>query len=728
VNSVLKCKINKSYKNLNFSQDTPDNSDKCIKICLDEGERSKETNIINTKIPKRSLIENELPIKRISQLASKEGNSKRPVYEIHKWWARRLSVVVRSIIIGVLLPDDASEDIFWDRFYSKNKVDITVMDNFMGGGTSLVEAKKMGARTIGIDIDPLACFITRKELEKCDYNKLEKEYKEISKNVGDKIKEFYLTEVDGVKYSINNIFWVYDVKCDSCNQAFQTHPHYKIYKKNGAGQYVFCSVCGHVEKIENNIEDFHCSKCNHITNINKGTYYRGTCTCPHCNNKFKLTDKVNGAESLKMFALEYIKGNERIFKQVSDKDIELYNNIKKLSEEKLNHYFVPKAQIPIENRKDKRPVTHGYHMYKDLFNSRQLLSLAMLYNEIVKIKDNIIREWFLIAFSDSLASNNVLCNYAYGYRKLTPLFGIHAYTVPVRPVENNVWGTGSYGRGTFEKTVEKLIRSKKYCDKVYESDYTLDNKLLKRFTGEEISSKVTNHPSEFYNGNFDSLIINTSSEDLGVIRDKSVDLILTDPPYYDNLHYSELADFYYQWLKPDIDSNDTNPIINSLFVNDLEENYHQIYEQKLIRIFNECYIKLKDDGIMVFSYHHNKEAAWIAMGKAIYESNFEITNILPVRSEGTSGYHTSDNSIKWDSIIVLRKKTTGNDYEHNKDLVEYIEYWNEYINTQELDMKDCDKISFFRSLAIMAFNKNKNQETIDCYLNKLNEYLKNNNV
>lgn len=681
----------------------------------------KKDNILD-RIPNVTYIEKQLPIKKISELALKEGNSKKPVYEIHKWWARRLSVVVRALIISGLLPENSTEELFWEKFYSKNLSNITVLDCFMGGGTSLVEAKKLGIKTIGIDIDPMACFITKKELEECNEEAIVKEFKKLEEKVGNEIRNLYTTQVNGERYPIINVFWVYEVECEQCKSKFETHPHYKLFY-NKKEQVVFCSKCGTIETIDINDKEFICSDCGEKTIVNDGPYKRGYCTCPDCGKKFKLLEKVNGSDNLKMFAIEYENKLKRIYKKVDEDDIRLYEDVCREAKSSLINYYIPNKEILVENRKDKRPVSHGYKNYNELFNGRQLFSLAKLYNEIIKIQDKSLREWLLIAFSDCLASNNLLCNYAYGYKKLTPLFAIHAYTVPVRPVENNVWGSGVYGRGTFEKAIKKLIKSKKYCDGPYECNLNKKGVIDKVFTGEKIDSKVTHNPTEFYNGSYDSLIINSSSEKLDGIQDQSIDMILTDPPYYDNLNYSELADFYYQWIKDQLKYNEINAINDSLYVNYSEEFYHEKYESRLIMIFQECHKKLKDDGIMIFSYHHNKKEAWISIGNAIKNSGFIITNVLPIRSEGQSAYHSGEKSIKWDSILVLRKKSFNKS--NKEELKNIINDWQNNIKLWDLQMKDCDILSFYRSLGIMLYSNNLDLN-IDIIFEQIDFYIKTN--
>lgn len=646
-----------------------------------------------------TYIENSFPIKEISDLALREGNSKRPVYQLHKWWARRLSAVVRGLLIAANLPYNSSQKDFWKQYYSANQLDgYTVMDIFMGGGSSLVEAKKMGAKTIGVDIDPLACFITRKELESANFDQLKEEYNSLQQRISAKIRSMYLTEVNGKSLPVINYFWVYKVECPECNSSFEAHPHYKIFESKEK-QGVICSHCGKLHYIAAKQQNFVCEDCQLKTIIATGPFKRGKCTCTKCNFSFALKDHLQGNKSLHLFALEYESNGKRNYKEATDADRSFFQQVEVEFAQNKNLFRIPDAAISVANEKERRPVSHGYKKHKDLFNSRQLYTLGILLNEILSIQDTTIQSWFLLAFSDSLASNNMLCSYAYGYQKLTPLFGIHAYTVPARPVENNVWGTGGLGRGTFEKTFNKMLKSKAYCDTPYE--LKLKGKTPQKIlTGEKISSIVTHDFKMFYQNKADALILNQSSEKLNEINDQSVDLILTDPPYYDNLHYSHLADFYMQWLNGHIFYNNTDPTKNSLFAQNDADDSLALFTNRLKTIFQEAYKKLKPDGMMIFSYHHNKENAWRAIAEALKESGFIITKVFPIRSEGQSAYHTSEQSIKWDSIIVARKTSREVDC-HN--LQELLSKWERYINQEKLELNYSDKLSFYRSLAVQVY-------------------------
>src|ERR1700741_4679890 len=101
----------------------------------------------------------QLPVEELAVLARREGRRPVPIYHAHRWFARRFSSAFRAILVACRLPPDAD---FWKPFYEGLDCSgLPVLDPFVGGGTSVVEAARLGASTIGVDIDPVACAITR---------------------------------------------------------------------------------------------------------------------------------------------------------------------------------------------------------------------------------------------------------------------------------------------------------------------------------------------------------------------------------------------------------------------------------------------------------------------------------------------------------------------------------------------------------------------------------------
>ena len=106
-------------------------------------------------------------------------------------------------------------------------------------------------------------------------------------------------------------------------------------------------------------------------------------------------------------------------------------------------------------RADQRPLLYGFTRYRELFNARQLLHLTLLGRAITAMQDLQAQHLLTLAFSEHLTTNCMYTAYAFGYRRISPLFAIHAYRHVTRPVELNPWLKG-IGRGTFPNVLNKL--------------------------------------------------------------------------------------------------------------------------------------------------------------------------------------------------------------------------------------------------------------------------------
>jgi adenine-specific DNA methylase len=348
-----------------------------------------------------------------------------------------------------------------------------------------------------------------------------------------------------------------------------------------------------------------------------------------------------------------------MFKAVDRADLDLYESAaQEWSTIRADDQYVPHESIPSVNRSDPRPISYGYKHYSDLFNFRQLLCLSSIGRTISQLEDSDAKAFIAAAFSDCLAANNMFCYYAFDYQKLTPLFGLHAYHKVFRPVENNVWGT-DLGRGSFSKCFAKVIRAKQYACRPYEYRYVGKSRPKQVYTGESVAHAVRPRWSNGQNEPF-AVVLNQSSVSLSAIRPRSVDLILSDPPYYDNLAYSELSDFYHVWLRrlalttyPAHRTAHT-PMSTALYAAPSDASA-QHFAKGLKQIFAECARVLKSSGLFVFTFHHRDPRAWTALGGALASAKFVVTNVFPVRSEGESRFHSSEGNLKWDAVFCCRK-------------------------------------------------------------------------
>jgi adenine-specific DNA methylase len=680
-----------------------------------------------SRLPARSLLEDGLPVEQLYQLAKREGNAKKPIYEIHKWWARRLGHIFRVLLIAATTPSDPTPEAqtrLMEAFYEKNDLaGLTVLDPFMGGGTSVVESLKCGASVIGVDVDPVAWFVTKKEIEPFDLPAFEAAFKKVETALQSKLRGFYQTRNPntGESCEIVNVFWVTLAKCPECSHTNAAHPHYRlsIDLKNDV-QVVFCKHCGEVRSLPTKQTWYKCHHCSLTTSIAKGTARVGAVTCEKCGTRKSLLDLIEkGTPARKeMFAIEFSHTREpgkpgRQYKKADLQDIRLYEEVSKVFAQRKAEIAYPTDLIFEDNRFDARPVSHGFSRYDQLFNPRQLYSLSLLLSEILKLDDKASKEYLLLAFSDCLASNNQLVSYAFGYQKITPLFAIHGYQIPQRPVEGNVWGNDHLGRGSFIRCVRKVVAGKKYAAKPFEYRYPEGLSLEKVYTGESIMTAVRTTTEKSGTSSLSrACLLNRSSIDLSGLASGSVDLVLTDPPFYNNLAYSELSDFYYQWLRlyfvdeASMYNGATAPIDKSFLVRRKTSAEHSKYVNGLSAAMKECSRVLKKDGMLVFTFHHREAAAWYALALSLQESSFRVTSVCPVRAEGVSGFHSYGGTPKWDAVICCRPRTTAlEDCEWRLDssieaVVKYEREWTERLEKAELPWNDADKASFSYSLVL----------------------------
>lgn len=147
-------------------------------------------------------LEVDFPIAPVNALSNLEGNAGKPIYQMSKWWARRRSSVFRSLLIAsaVEAPGDPTKaaKLVWDHYYSNHQKAghfkrLRVLDPFMGGGTTLVEGVRLGFQMVGVDLNPVAWFVTKNELAASDPEQVRALFEHIEGEVKPLVQPFYTT-------------------------------------------------------------------------------------------------------------------------------------------------------------------------------------------------------------------------------------------------------------------------------------------------------------------------------------------------------------------------------------------------------------------------------------------------------------------------------------------------------------------------------------------------------
>jgi putative DNA methylase len=619
-------------------------------------------------IPAKTLLDSgRIPIETLADLALREGQSTSPLFRVHRWFARRLGSQFRAILTGLTLGENG-EGRFWERYFDDIPLqDTIVLDPFVGGGTILVEAARCGARIIGFDIDPVATAITRFELAAPNLDGIPEGVRSVCEEVSSLVSPLHRTTLpDGKEAEVLHHFWVETGKCPRCRTEFEIHPHFQLaYDRNKKIQWVFCRECHEVRELPIRRKKFECG-CGEATAIHEGTLRDGKVVCPGCGDAHPLVSLKGRAGNdgrWRLFAQEYLERTQkeivRKFKRATDEDRKIYLRAdgRLWDLEAAHPGLIPERKIPAVGRSDYRPLIHGFHRYRDLFNRRQLLHLALLGQAIARVGDEKARQVLGMAFSEHLATNCMYAAYAFGYRRLSPLFAVHAYRHITRPVEVNPWVFGA--RGTFPNAVNKIRKAIAYA----KAPTDLHPDGGRGPTGKSAlpAGPVGRDPRGVFAGKVRKAVKTHSSISLTGIPDCSVDLVLTDPPYFDNISYSELSDFYLAWHQilgaaeaPYDDPERSAPMRENLSVNGKQPDAVEQYGKDLSVIFRELRRVLKPEGLCVFTYHHKSPEAWAALGEALAGSGLVCTNVVPMRGEGQGGLHSYEGTLKWDAVFVCR--------------------------------------------------------------------------
>ena len=144
------------------------------------------------------------------------------------------------------------------------------------------------------------------------------------------------------------------------------------------------------------------------------------------------------------------------------------------------------------------------------------------------------------------------------------------------------------------------------------------------------------------------------------------DCVITDPPYAGNVHYGELADFFYVWLRlllreryPQFEP-ELCPKVTEIEVNPAVRKTSEDFRIGLTRAFEACSRRLRKDGLLVFTFHHRENEAWEDVLSAVCDAGFELVDAYPVHAEKeTSLVLQNSSAISYDLIHVCRKRNAA---------------------------------------------------------------------
>ncbi len=681
---------------------------------------------------KKSFIEADFPIKGVSEESAREKNIRHGhISTLHIWWARKPLASSRASIYAALTPDPKDEEerikraqfIYdlskWENSLNKNLVEKArkdileanggippkVLDPFAGGGAIPLEALRLGCETYASDLNPVAVLIEKCTLEypqkygqpkkiktkdlvgEKEINPLLEDVKKwrnwVLEKAQKEIGKFYLPDPDGsipIAY-----YWMRTVKCGnpSCGAEIPLTANMWLVKKEN--KKVALKVVQKGNRIEFEIREG--KKIDFDPEI--GTVSRAKVICPCCNSGLgdkEVRDQFynnKAGERMVAVVLHHPNVQGKSYRLPTEEDMKIVNRAEKYLEEKTQELCEQWGIDPVPNEPLVRvPLTfgvinvwvYGMNRWGDLFSSRQKLALItfveklkeayqlMLSENIDKEYANVIASYLALGIDRLVDQMTVLVNWLPTLEAISHTFVRQALGMAWDYIETNPL---SEGGASLLSALDWVLRVIDHC------------------------SQASSLPASVIQSSF------TSPR----YPDNYFDAVITDPPYYDNVPYSYLSDFFYVWLKrsignlyPDLFATPLSPKTEEIVAYSRGEGGFEsgkkYFEEMIAKAFKEIHRVMKPEGISCIIFAHKSTGAWETIINALLDSGLYLTASWPIHTERKVRVRALESATLASSINMVCRKRTDNKTAYFNEIKSQIEqrikskldqFWNEGI-------------------------------------------------
>jgi len=395
----------------------------------------------------------------------------------------------------------------------------------------------------------------------------------------------------------------------------------------------------------------------------EGTISRAHVRCPVCNGT--IDDDTTralfraGKASQRMMAvvLSHPKRTGKTYRLPTERDLNAYRAAESALEQKRQALWAEWGMDPVPDEPtplgagpgaERAFSIHKYGMTRwgDLFNARQKLALITFAEKVRKVHKKMLAEGADAEFAKAVATylalavdrlttrSSNMCVWHHGSEETEKVFALQALPMQWKYAESNVLTTNAVAG--FYPNVESILA-------------------------------VIGNLSPIYAG---ATVTFFSATQLPWLDDH-FDAVLTDPPYYDNVPYSDLSDFFYVWLKrtigdlyPDLFATPLTPKSQEMIVDASKsggmEQAKQRFETMMTQAFREISRVLKSDGIAAIVFAHKTTEAWETVINALLDAGLYMTASWPIHTEMQARLRAQESGALASSIyMVCRKRTTN---------------------------------------------------------------------
>jgi adenine-specific DNA methylase len=671
----------------------------------------------------RRLIEENFPIGKINVLSSKEASFLRgvpKVHTLHTWFARRPQGAARALTLASILHGNIDISKFEHMIgisdaFQKNKVtcvipprrneiarivheqlgreprDIVVVDPMAGGGSIPVEALRMGFKTIAVEYNPVAYLILKATLEYpakyADAGLFEetlKAAKQFIAKAREELGKYFPEDAD-------NYIFARGVRCPFCKGLIPVQGAAPVLTKKRGFKRRYVKVTYDKEAKTLHVETTDSETGKALEKV--GT--KGI-KCPYCGKSFKLRGDPQApfdAWFREHAALmrSIVEGFEPVGSEHEEKLLELHipfvkqvgseflpacedprerqllaQAMRDLSNEILDlQSYIPLDEIPRENKWASTARNRGLARWYMLFNPRQLLALAKLSKIIAEM-------------AEEHANKNGEFGAAVALYLAFAVDKIADYNTLATSWDPSRTKIGHTLRG--ESTIDFRLE---YCE-IKRIDKALEW-ALEVSDAESKGSKTAGGilpVLKFLCGEFRgaglgervSVYLGDATSLSSLLGPGSVDLINVDPPYFEQVIYSDKSEFFWvilrralwpvleYYFKPGLKLSGwswTSPTVprEREVVTYSKEDKGGRFAQLFGSFVRETYKVLRDDGLLVLWFTHPTDVAWRTVGRSLYEAGYVVTRVWPLKTEMRERYKRQVNvAAQETSLIIVARK------------------------------------------------------------------------